>query len=211
MFLYINPIGQRCLQSEKALLKIIDEADMNIHFKFIPVLNLQNVERYMQFQNLNRRDLDLRNHVFSTIYEAVLAYKAATFQGNKKSQAFLMQLQQVFQQPDTTLDTKLVLEIAEKAHLDTEMLLEDWHSDLTKQVFDSDQQLACEMNIKMTPSAVTFDYSKDDSEAGLLIENCDSYDLLKEVCSQGVSPEDTYQKLQKHKANVTKIAFRVLS
>jgi hypothetical protein len=67
------------------------------------------------------------------------------------------------------------------------------------------------MNIKMTPSAVAFDYSKDDSEAGLLIENCDSYDLLKEVCSQGVSPEDTYQKLQKHKANVTKIAFRVLS
>ncbi|MDT3393148.1 MAG: DsbA family protein, partial [Bacillota bacterium] len=37
MFLFINPIGQLCLRSEEALLKIIGETDANIHFKFIPV------------------------------------------------------------------------------------------------------------------------------------------------------------------------------
>ncbi|QFP79207.1 DsbA family protein [Latilactobacillus graminis] len=211
VFLFINPIGQLCLRSEKALLKIIGETDANIHFKFIPVLNLKNVEHYMQFQKQNSRDLDLRNHVFSTIYEAVLAYKAATFQGSKKSQSFLMQLQQAFQQPeDMVLDNELVLSIAKQVGLDTEMLLEDWHSPLTKEAFDSDQQLSCEMNIQTTPSAVVFNYLKGESESGLLIENCDSYDLLKQACYAETTPEQTYQSLQKQKRNVSRVALHVL-
>lgn len=153
----------------------------------------------MQFQQQNSHDLNLRNHVFSTIYEAVLAYKAATFQGGKKSQSFLMQLQQAFREPDMELNNELVLTIAKRVGLDTEMLLEDWHSPLTKQAFDSDQQLSCEMNIQMTPSAVVFNYSKGESESGLLIENCDSYELLKQACCAETTPEQTFQALQKQK------------
>lgn len=211
MFLFINPIGQLCLRSEGALLKIIGETDANIHFKFIPVLNLKNVEHYMQFQQQNSHDLNLRNHVFSTIYEAVLAYKAATFQGGKKSQSFLMQLQQAFREPDMELNNELVLTIAKRVGLDTEMLLEDWHSPLTKQAFDSDQQLSCEMNIQMTPSAVVFNYSKGESESGLLIENCDSYELLKQACCAGTTPEQTFQALQKQKSTLSRVALHVIS
>ena len=214
MFLFINPIGQLCLRSEEALLKIIAESnDTNIHFKFIPVLNLKNVEHYMQFQQLNSHDLDLRNQVFSTIYEAVLAYKAATFQGNKKSRAFLMQLQDSFQQFDAPFNADLVMTIANKVGLDPEMLLEDWHSELAKQAFDSDQQLACEMNIQTSPSAVVFNYAKGQGDAGLLIENCDSYDLLKEVCLQQTDAATTYITLknQQSKTKFTKAAFRVLN
>lgn len=211
VFLFINPIGQLCLRSEEALLKIIGETDANIHFKFIPVLNLKNVEHYMQFQQQNSHDLNLRNHVFSTIYEAVLTYKAATFQGGKKSQSFLMQLQQAFREPDMELNNELVLTIAKRVGLDTEMLLEDWHSPLTKQAFDSDQQLSCEMNIQMTPSAVVFNYSKGESESGLLIENCDSYELLKQACCAGTTPEQTFQALQKQKSTLSRVALHVIS
>ncbi|WP_235715873.1 DsbA family protein [Latilactobacillus fuchuensis] len=190
MFLFINPIGQLCLRSEEALIKIIEESgETNIHFKFIPVLNLKNVEHYMHFQQLNSHDLDLRNQVFGTIYQAVLAYKAATFQGNKKSRAFLMCLQESFRQFDAPFNTTLVLSIAEQVGLDTEMLLEDWHSELAKQAFDSDQQLACEMNIQTSPSAVIFNYAKDQNDSGLLIENCASYDLLKESVSNKLTPK----------------------
>ncbi|MDG2976580.1 DsbA family protein [Latilactobacillus curvatus] len=211
VFLFINPIGQLCLRSEEALLKIIGETDANIHFKFIPVLNLKNVEHYMQFQQQNSHDLNSRNHVFSTIYEAVLAYKAATFQGGKKSQSFLMQLQQAFREPDMELNNELVLTIAKRVGLDTEMLLEDWHSPLTKQAFDSDQQLSCEMNIQMTPSAVVFNYSKGESESGLLIENCDSYELLKQACCAETTPEQTFQALQKQKSTLSRVALHVIS
>jgi len=212
VFLFINPIGQLCLRSEEALIKIIEESgETNIHFKFIPVLNLKNVEHYMHFQKLNSHDLDLRNQVFGTIYQAVLAYKAATFQGNKKSRAFLMCLQESFRQFDAPFNTTLVLSIAEKVGLDTEMLLEDWHSELAKQAFDSDQQLACEMNIQTSPSAVVFNYAKGQHDSGLLIENCDSYDLLKEVCSQQTDAETTYETLSRQQSKFTNVAFRVLT
>lgn len=182
VFLFINPIGQICLKSEEALIRLAKENDYSIKFKFIPLLNLQNISHYMAFHHLNTRDLKLRNSLFKIIYSATLAYKAANCQGNKKGRAFLIALQQ-FACQQTQLTEAHIIQIAKQVHLDMETFTEDWHGSFVKEVFDADQQLACQMNIQTAPSAVIFNYEHDDA-CGMLVEDCDSYEDLKAVCQK---------------------------
>ncbi|KRN28440.1 dithiol-disulfide isomerase [Lactobacillus selangorensis] len=196
IFLFIDPIGRRCLDAERTLLKIVSESDEKIHYRFMPTLNLKVVNNDMIGRSMDIHDLEQHNRTFQLMYRAILDIKAASFQGNKKGRQYLMALQEALTEQGKTYNDALVKELAKQVKLDRDMFLEDRQSDLAKQAFEKDQQLSCEMKITQAPSAVVFNYAKPASEYGLLVENCDSYPLMRDIClNQADSPR---QILKRH-------------
>ncbi|MEG0553307.1 MAG: DsbA family protein [Carnobacterium sp.] len=184
IYLFINPIGSACYQAEKGLLDFIESSEDKIHFHFIPVHNFKTFSDYMKAKKLPKNDLNSRNRHFFQIYEACLAYAAASMQGKKKGRVFLMKLQHAIAIDNQPFSKKLIYDIALKSNLDIEMFLEDKQSEFAKTAFESDQKVAREMNVLSNPSCVIFnDHS---SNHGLLIEEDINLEMLQVLCGSNI-------------------------
>ncbi|WP_051912497.1 DsbA family protein [Carnobacterium funditum] len=183
IYLFINPIGSACYQAEKGLLDFIESNEKKIHFHFIPVHNFKTFSDYMKAKKLPKNDLDLRNKHFFQIYEACLAYAAASMQGKKKGRIFLMALQQAIAIDNQPFSQKLVYETALKSNLDIPMFSEDKQSEFAKTAFEADQKVAREMHVLSNPSCVVF--NDQSSNHGLLIEEDINFETLQALCNEG--------------------------
>ena len=81
MYLFINPLGAKCYEAEQNILKLAEESSQKFQIRFIPLLNLQSVTKVMSVMNVSGDTLQLRNKVSQILYNAVLDYKVALFQG----------------------------------------------------------------------------------------------------------------------------------
>ncbi|QMU07396.1 DsbA family protein [Levilactobacillus suantsaii] len=186
VYLFVNPLGARCMQSERNILKLADHLTTKVSFQFVPLLTQQIVEQALA---TTHPTLAERNACFTTYYQAILAYKAALFQGKRKGRNFLLDLQTAIINQHQKLSNDLVIALAKDCHLDLPMFLEDWDSDLAKQSFQTDQKLAAEMKIQQSSSAVIFNC--DVSQYGLLLNDV-TYDALCDVCeNQGVATKES--------------------
>ena len=181
IYLFINPIGSACYQAEKGLLDFIESSEDKIHFHFIPVHNFKTFSDYMKAKKIQKNDLNLRNKHFFQIYEACLAYAAASMQGKKKGRVFLMKLQHAIAIDDQPFSEKLIYDIALKSNLDIEMFSEDKQSEFAKTAFESDQKVAREMHVLSNPSCVIF--NDQSSNHGVLIEEDINLEMLQALCS----------------------------
>lgn len=182
VYLFVNPLGIRCMQSERNIMRLADHLNSKVSFQFVPLLNQQIVEQALTSKHPSLAE---RNACFKTYYQAILAYKAALFQGRRKGRHFLLKLQTAIVHQQHPFSSELTLELAKACHLDLEMFQEDWASDLAKQAFQTDQKLAAEMKIQQDSSAVIFNC--DVSQYGLLLNDV-TYEALCDVCeNQGVA------------------------
>lgn len=182
VYLFVNPLGARCMRSERNIMKLADHLNQKVSFQFVPLLNQQIVEQALASSHPT---LEQRNACFDTYYQAVLAYKAALFQGKRKGRQFLLNLQSAVITRHEALSEDLTLQAARDCRLDLEMFQEDCQSDLAKQAFQTDQKLAAEMKIEHSSSAVIFNC--DVSQYGLLLNDV-TYEALCDVCeNQGVA------------------------
>jgi predicted DsbA family dithiol-disulfide isomerase len=155
-----------------------------VSFQFVPLLNQQTVAQSLA----PHPTLAERNARFNVTYQAILAYKAALFQGKRKGRKFLLNMQDAVVSQHQTFSEQLTLEMAKKCQLDLDMFTEDCQSDLAKQAFQTDQKLAAEMKIEQSSSAVIFNC--DVSDCGLLLNDV-TYESLCDVCeSQGVATKE---------------------
>lgn len=182
VYLFVNPLGARCMRSEQNIMKLADHLTSKVSFQFVPLLNQQIVEQALPTVHPS---LAQRNDCFQTYYQAILAYKAALFQGKRKGRQFLLNLQTAVINDHQALSTDLTRSLAQTCRLDLDMFEEDCQSDLAKQAFQTDQKLAAEMKIQQPSSAVIFNC--DVSEYGLLLNDV-TYEALCDVCEhQGVA------------------------
>lgn len=179
VYLFINPLGSRCMKSEKCILRLADDIFSDISYQFIPLLNPQMIDRRMKATNQDCHNLDLRNEQFNLHYRTILDYKAALFQGKKKGRLFLLGLQSQLVEKANPYSEKLVLEVARDVDLDIEMFAEDRQSQLARRAFQADQRLASEMNVVDPSTAIL--YNADVSDCGLMINDI-TYQGLYEVC-----------------------------
>lgn len=210
IYLFVNPIGSRCYESEKEVLSFVEHLDQKVHFRFIPFYNFQTVASFMQFNQLPEKNLELRNQICNNTYHACLAYKAALMQGKKKGRTFLLTLQKELVENKATFSEALLFQVAELANLDIPMFLEDKESDFAKASYEEDQRIAREMSIKSNPSMVIFDNEND--KYGLLVESCITVDLLKKLCNPKSSLKDNHKNLiaETPHSNITRRHLRVL-
>jgi predicted DsbA family dithiol-disulfide isomerase len=168
IYLFVNPLGGLCLQSEKEIMKIAASQKKRMHYRFIPVVNMKSIKEYLIREGVQHTDIEKRNYFFETSYSAALDLKAIQLQGRKLGRLFLTTIQQRVGIERHHYSKDLVLSIVEEIGGDAEMFQEDRQSDLVKRAFTTDQQLAHEMSVVALPSAVLYDFDKD--EDGMIIE-----------------------------------------
>ena len=165
--LFVNPLGMRCFRCENDVLRVDHELNTKINYQFVPLFNMQTITDTMRLYGLSSCDLKVRQHVADTIFQVILDYKAALFQGRKRGRCYLLRLQ----------DAMVRGQVAQQAKLDLEMFMEDRRSKLAHQAFQEDQQMAAELGVTQTATAVVFD--TDQTDYGYLIADFDYETLIQ--------------------------------
>lgn len=173
IYLFVNPIGKKCLSIERRIIDLINEYDMKIQLRLIPIMNLKTVSEFMQRIGASDKDIQLRTELSQEIHSAALDVKAAHLQGKKRGRDFLVELQKTVGEQKQPYSKKLAIQLFTKVGGDLEMFLEDRHSDFVQESFLTDQQIAHEMAITSHPSAVIYNYGGD-CDSGIRIEGCDT-------------------------------------
>lgn len=181
MYLFINPLGAKCYEAEQNILQLAEESSQKFQIRFIPLLNLQSVTKVMSVMNVSGDTLQLRNKVSQILYNAVLDYKAALFQGRKRGHRFLLNVQRQLYVEHKKYSEEVVIAAAKESNLDLAMFDHDRRSKLVAESFKEDQRLAAEMNISTPPSIVI--YNLDYLECAISIEDMTSLSCLKELIS----------------------------
>ena len=159
MYLFINPLGAKCYEAEQNILKLAEESSQKFQIRFIPLLNLQSVTKVMSVMNVSGDTLQLRNKVSQILYNAVLDYKAALFQGRKRGHNFLLNVQRQLYVEHKKYSEEVVMRAAKESKLDLAMFEHDRRSKLAVESFREDQRLAAEMNVNTPPSMVVYNLS----------------------------------------------------
>ena len=179
-YLFINPIGRQCYHCEQEVMKFIERTPYKVHVHFIPFHNFKSVTQYMKNNQLNDKNIDLRNEIYTKIYDASLSYKAALLQGKKLGRAFLMELQTQLHLLHKEYTPELLQEIIQIIGLDEKMFYEDKASKLVHQEYEKDQQIAQEMMVEMNPSLVIFDNLNQ--QYGVILHQNINADIIEHVC-----------------------------
>ena len=193
-YLFINPIGKQCYHCEQEVMKFIEQTPYKVHVHFIPFHNFKSVTQYMKNNQLNDKNIDLRNEIYTKIYDACLSYKAALLQGKKLGRAFLMELQTQLHLLHKEYTPELLQEIIQIIGLDEKMFYEDKASKLVHQEYEKDQQIAQEMMVETNPSLVIFDNLNQ--QYGVILHQNINADIIEHVCENlhhdiGVCPKKT--------------------
>ncbi|WP_281164227.1 DsbA family protein [Liquorilactobacillus sicerae] len=181
LYLFINPIGTSCFNSEQNILRLAEALKDRLKFCFIPFINLETISSMMVENSLPLNNLNLRNRLFQKAYQASLDYKAALFQGKKHGREFLLSLQQEIFENNVSYCDKLVQQIAANSHLDWEMFTNDRRSNFTANSFRQDLQMAAEMKVRNYPTIVI--YNLKGIDCGVSLTECNSYQLLEDLCN----------------------------
>ena len=193
-YLFINPLGKQCYKCEQEVMKFIKRTPHKVHVHFLPFHNFKSVTQYMKNNQLNVKNIDLRNEIYTKIYDASLSYKAALLQGKKLGRAFLMELQTQLHLLHKEYTPELLQEIIQIIGLDEKMFYEDKASKLVHQEYEKDQQIAQEMMVETNPSLVIFDNLNQ--QYGVIFHQNINADIIEHVCENlhhdiGVCPKKT--------------------
>lgn len=161
-------------------MKFIKRTPHKVHVHFLPFHNFKSVTQYMKNNQLNVKNIDLRNEIYTKIYDASLSYKAALLQGKKLGRAFLMELQTQLHLLHKEYTPELLQEIIQIIGLDEKMFYEDKASKLVHQEYEKDQQIAQEMMVEMNPSLVIFDNLNQ--QYGVILHQNINADIIEHVC-----------------------------
>ncbi|MBG9981694.1 DsbA family protein [Aerococcaceae bacterium DSM 111020] len=164
LYLFINPLGQKCLKSEYDLLQVYQSISENVDIHILPFNNVGISEAFFKQLRMHQPDLATRNEVFQKIYLASLAYKAANMQSKKVGREFLIALQEAFSTAFEDFNRERVLDIADTVPLDMDIFLSDLDSDLVKKLYLKDQTTAHEMNVVQTPTLVIYEHQSSSAE-----------------------------------------------
>lgn len=193
-YLFINPLGKQCYKCEQEVMKFIERTPHKVHVHFLPFHNFKSVTQYMKNNQLNDKNIDLRNEIYTKIYDASLSYKAAQLQGKKLGRAFLMELQTQLHLLHKEYTPELLQEIIQIIGLDEKMFYEDKASKLVHHEYEKDQQIAQEMMVETNPSLVIFDNLNQ--QYGVILHQNINADIIEHVCENlhhdiGVCPKKT--------------------
>lgn len=193
-YLFINPLGKQCYKCEQEVMKFIKRTPHKVHVHFLPFHNFKSVTQYMKNNQLSVKNIDLRNEIYTKIYDASLSYKAALLQGKKLGRAFLMELQTQLHLLHKEYTPELLQEIIQIIGLDEKMFYEDKVSKLVHQEYEKDQQIAQEMMVESNPSLVIFDNLNQ--QYGVILHQNINADIIEHVCENlhhdiGVCPKKT--------------------
>lgn len=187
--LFVNPLGMRCFRCENDVLRVDQNLNTKISYQFIPMFSMQTIADTIKLYHLNSCSLKVRQEVSNTLYQVILDYKAALFQGGRRGRQYLLRLQSAMVKQGWHYSDQLVKRVAAQSGLDLEMFMEDRHSAIAREAFKKDQAMTNSYGITETATAVVYD-SKE-PEYGYLIPNFDYETLIESYRNQTFNPHQS--------------------
>ncbi len=189
VYLFVNPLGPVCLESETNLLDFMSASEKKFQFRVMPLVNMQTIRDIMKRRGIAGNDIETRNKLFNDTYAAALDVKAIQLQGKKLGRNFLMRLQKAVGCEGIPYCRALVEELVSEVGGDLVMFKEDRASTFVKDMFQVDQDIAREMNITLHPSAVVYNYACE-RDYGVLLQGPAAINDLPALCR---TDEENYQ------------------
>lgn len=182
IFLYLDPLGKRCNSARKTIRRFREERPELVKLRVIPMVNYRRVYGHTRKKiGEDRTSFVERNNRYSTnTYQACLAFHAASMQGKNRAHQFLTALQEKVVEAKIDFTENLIIEIAEEIGLDLESFTEDYESEFVRRMYKKSLNLAAEMKITSTPSAVVYKEGLHD-EAFRLGEEIER-EILHSIC-----------------------------
>lgn len=187
-YLFVNPLGRKSYYAEQEVGKTVNMIAAKVDIHILTFHNQKIVTEFMEHIGAPVNDLKTRNQIYRTVYQASLAYKAASMQGKRKGRIFLMKMQQAIQGDFDLFSKEFVYDLVREVGLDLETFQEDFQSDFVRQLYLNDQKIAVDMQVEFTPSLVVFENSID----GFLVDGKITYqnvlsqldDVIEETCQE---------------------------
>ncbi|MGX7163205.1 DsbA family protein [Enterococcus massiliensis] len=189
IYLFVNPLGPVCLQSELDMLKYIEKSKKKIQFRVLPLVNMTTISDIMTRRGIEKHDILARNTLFEDTYAAALDCKTIQLQGRKRARDFLMKLQHAVGCLKRNYSSELVEELVLESGGDLLMFQEDRSTQLVRDLFQADQMIAHEMGIVKHPSCVVYNYACE-RDYGVLLEGAEALKDLPKLCQ---TTDENYQ------------------
>ncbi|RHW49052.1 DsbA family protein [Lactobacillus bombicola] len=177
IFLFVNPIGIYCYDTEILIKEAIDELNLNTSFHFIPITNTKVarediIRRKKEGQKVN----DIPQYTVAS-HQALRYYHAIRFEyGNKKARLYLISLQKAisrnFNNYSTDLPKKIILDL----NLDFNRINNPRIDKYIKDSIQQDKELVKKFNVHNIPTTIIF--NENGNYNGILIEGTVAHDKL---------------------------------
>ncbi|WP_297953186.1 DsbA family protein [uncultured Lactobacillus sp.] len=187
IFLFINPIGIYCYDTERQIRKAVDELGVDVCYHYIPIANVCLINDDVIRRRKDAQKLSDISSFSKATYEALENYHAIKLAyGNKKARNYLYELQKNLSNDASAYTPDLLQRITQKMHIKDEDIRAIKQTDYLRTSIEEDQKLANQWNIKATPTTVIF--NEDNEQNGVLLEGpinqCDLINLMLPDCQE---------------------------
>ena len=169
IFLFINPIGIYCYDTEKLIRNTVDELGIDVCYHYIPIANVCLVKDDIIRRRKDGQKLPDISSISTVTYEALCNYHAIKLSyGNKKARRYLYELQKYLSKDASVYSPELFQKIIDKLNIKASTINTIKQGDYLRASIEDDQKLANQWNIKSTPTIVSFD--ENDDQNGVLLD-----------------------------------------
>lgn len=198
IFLFINPIGIYCYDTEKLIRNTVDELGIDVCYHYIPIANVCLVKDDIIRRRKDGQKLPDISSISTVTYEALRNYHAIKLSyGNKKARRYLYELQKYLSKDASVYSPELFQKIIDKLNIKASTINTIKQGDYLRASIEDDQKLANQWNIKSTPTIVLFD--ENDDQNGVLVDGPVSQQGLVTLLMPGCEKDfSDFLSLQNH-------------
>lgn len=198
IFLFINPIGIYCYDTEKLIRNTVDELGIDVCYHYIPIANVCLVKDDIIRRRKDGQKLPDISSISTVTYEALRNYHAIKLSyGNKKARRYLYELQKYLSKDVSVYSPELFQKIIDKLNIKASTINTIKQGDYLRASIEDDQKLANQWNIKSTPTIVLFD--ENDDQNGVLLDGPVSQQGLVTLLMPGCEKDfSDFLSLQNH-------------
>ena len=177
IFLFVNPIGVYCYDTEVSVKKTVGELDISSSFHFIPITNSKVIrDDIIRRKTCGQTINDIPEYTMAA-YQALRNYHAIKLKyGNKKARSYLVNLQQAVSKNFSVYSQNLPKSVAVDLGLNYKRIYDPKINKYIDDSIEQDKELARKFNIQTIPTTIFFNESGDDN--GLLVEGTIAHDKL---------------------------------
>ncbi|MDF7669384.1 MULTISPECIES: DsbA family protein [unclassified Lactobacillus] len=180
IFLFVNPIGIYCYDTELLIKQATNELNIDTCFNYIPITNTKVISADIVRRRKDGQKLTDISKYSMASFQTLRIYHAIKLEyGNKKARAYIVELQQALNVNFNLYSENLQQKIAKKLNLDFKKINNPKADKYIDKSIKQDMDLADKMNVRNTPTTII--YNESGNYNGILLEGTVAHDKLINV------------------------------
>ena len=148
IFLFVNPLDKNCLEVARSVCRFPKNRSEKVNIRLITY-------GFNKIPNKNNQPC-INSSIINAEYLACLSFQAASMQGKKKGNLYFINLQSLLFEKNYEFSEETIMRAAEEVNIDLEIFKEDLYSNLAKNSYQRDKQLAKDMNVNTVPLCIIY-------------------------------------------------------